>query len=188
MVANRVDSLSELSNKTLKSTPFATTDDFEWEVRKYALEAAVRDQTQENYRLKKELSKMRNNEKSDREKLRDLESEESRVVIKFSSLMAGAMNYVASYVEQNADRIAEVHFGLADYTFRFVFVSKSRAFDWDLSDDLGTVWLVLATDYKEIPFSVLNIPITVVEDVGAILAHELGVLKRSLGDRLLCAN
>ena len=130
-------------------------------IERYALHSL----TERIERLEKQVSQIQETQEQLLEKQADLE----RATIRIKSQITGAMDVVAAFSKQNLERISDVIFGWCDNEYRFIIVSKSENFDWDLCDKITDVEAILLEDYPDIPLSCKCVPLSAKDDLRAVL-------------------
>ena len=106
------------------------------------------------------------------EQIQKQQAELERKAIRIKSQISGAMDVVAAFSKQNLSQISDVVFGWSDNEYRFIVVSNSQNFNWDLCDKITDIESILLEDYQEIPVSCKCIPLSANEDVEALLEHK----------------
>lgn len=105
-----------------------------------------------------------------------------RLAIRFSSALLGARNLVASFAHEHVDLIQDVVLGWADSEFRFLIISKSEQFDWDLCDEITDLEAALVEDYADVPLSVKCVPGIASDEIDALLEARISTMIWNPGD------
>ena len=91
-----------------------------------------------------------------------------------------AMDAVLGFFRKHKDKIGCIHYGSAhdeqsgEEIHRFVIISKTNNFNWDLSDDVADLQTAL-TDIGVGKFDAMTVPTTCEQDLSAIMKVDMAV-------------
>lgn len=120
----------------------------------------------------KELIKKLQEKERRVEEYKEFEEQIHNIIERIKGELEFAMSLVVGFSHDHKSHLSRIVLGLADNTFRFVFLTKGEGFDWDLSDAIAGLEANIAEKCPTLPLSCIPVPESTEKELGPPIIEE----------------